>query len=226
MVSSFVLCVCDRLTDSVPTCRIATPVFHCIVFLLLNWVFVCARAVGEGYAHIIQTHTLLRTMSGTMSSGSKSEAKSEAESDSEAEDAKSISNNDYILIGDPSQLDAAIEDMRVSGVYECVLLALSFILSFTIIVCVCQCNDVKAIYLDISLDEKQSERLWCALKVSHDLFRVLFVHMCFADPSTLMCSYVIQINKSVKELRLWDGFALDKPDKWMVLALQVRELCC
>jgi len=133
-----------------------------------------------------------------------------------------------ILIEDPSHLDDAIDAMRVSGVHECVLLTLSFILLFTITVCVCQRNNVKQIYLNMSLDEKQSERFWCALKVSHDLFRVLFVHkfMCFADPSTLICSYVLQINKSVNKLQLWTEFVLDKPDKWMILALQVRELCC
>jgi len=61
----------------------------------------------------------------------------------------------------------------------------------------------------------------------HITYFVFYLCKCVcADPSTLICSYVLQTNKSVKKLQLSDGFVLDKPDKWMILALQVRKLCC
>ena len=53
--------------------------------------------------------------------------------------------------------------------------------------------------------------------------------MCFRDGSSLIilsCSCLLQTNTSVTYLSIWSGFALNKPDKWMCLALQVRNLCC
>jgi len=47
--------------------------------------------------------------------------------------------------------------------------------------------------------------------------------MCFADDSTLICSYLLQTNTSVKILQLLGVFVADKVDvKWMSMALQVR----
>jgi len=58
---------------------------------------------------------------------------------------------------------------------------------------------------------------------SHDLFRVLFVNMCFSHHSTLI---FVQTNTSVTRLCFNDDFVLDKPNKWMSMALQVRNLYC
>jgi len=73
-------------------------------------------------------------------------------------------------------------------------------------------------------DEKQSELFWYAVKVSlRYLFRVLLVGICFADRSTLIGSYLLQTNTSMKTLLLREDFVLEPPNKWMSMALQVRD---